>query len=120
MPSTKIPLAVKVGRMHEHETHWTRALVARRGPIWPARPACTKSSLIGAFWMGPICGGWTSRGSRFVVPAKTNMAVTADARAQAAAGEEITRARRVHTVRHGQGKTARTERIETEVVGIRG
>src|SRR6266511_867827 len=28
--------------------------------------------------------------------------------------------RRAHTVRHGQGKTAHTERLETEVVGITG
>jgi hypothetical protein len=55
-----------------------------------------------------------------VVPAKTNMAVTADARAQAAAGEDLTVGRRVHTVRHGQGKAAWTERLETEVVGITG
>jgi hypothetical protein len=56
----------------------------------------------------------------FVVPAKAHMAVTADARAQAAAGEEITAGRRAHTVSHGQGKTARTERLETEVVGLTG
>jgi hypothetical protein len=60
------------------------------------------------------------QGLSFVVPAKTNMAVTADARAQAAAGEGITHGRRMHTVRHGQGKAARTDRIETEVVGITG
>jgi hypothetical protein len=45
------------------------------------------------------------------------MAVTADARAQAMAGEGITVGRRVHMVRHGQGQTARSERLETEVVG---
>ena len=28
--------------------------------------------------------------------------------------------RRVHTVRHGQGKTAWSERLETDVVGIIG
>jgi hypothetical protein len=48
------------------------------------------------------------------------MAVTADARAQAATDEGITVGRRVNTGRHGQGKTARTERLETEVVGIPG
>jgi hypothetical protein len=48
------------------------------------------------------------------------MAVTADARAPAMAGEEITVGRRVHTVRHGQGKTARTERLEPAGVGIAG
>jgi hypothetical protein len=48
------------------------------------------------------------------------MSVTADARAQAAAGEDLTVGRRVYTVRHGQGRTAWTERLETEVVGITG
>jgi hypothetical protein len=52
--------------------------------------------------------------------AKANMAVTADARAQAVAGAGLTVARRVHTVRHGQGQGAWTERLETEVVGISG
>jgi hypothetical protein len=28
--------------------------------------------------------------------------------------------RRAHTVRHGQGRAARTERLETAVVGIAG
>jgi hypothetical protein len=54
------------------------------------------------------------------VPATTNLEVTADARAQAAAGEDLTVGRRVHTVRHGPGRTAWTERLETEVVGITG
>jgi hypothetical protein len=55
-----------------------------------------------------------------VVPAKTMMAVTVDARTQAAAGEEITVGRRVHAVRHGHGRAASSERLETEVVGIAG
>jgi hypothetical protein len=55
-----------------------------------------------------------------VVPAKAHRAVTAEAQAQAAAGEESTVGRRAHTVRHGQGHTARTTRLETEVVGITG
>jgi hypothetical protein len=53
-----------------------------------------------------------------LLDAATKMPVTADARAQAAADAGLTMGRRVHTVRHGQGKTARTERLETEVVGI--
>ena len=89
-------------------------------PIWPATPACIRSSLIAASWREPICGGWTSTGVLFVVPAKEDMAVTTDARALAAAGDGLPVGRRVHTVRHGQGKTAWSERLETEVVGIRG
>ena len=48
------------------------------------------------------------------------MAVTVDAQAQAAVGEGVTIGHRVHTVRHGQGQTAESERLETEVVGITG
>jgi hypothetical protein len=53
-----------------------------------------------------------------VVPANAARAVTADARAQAAAGEDLTVGRRVHTVRHGQGQRAWRERREPAGVGI--
>lgn len=64
--------------------------------------------------------GLDQQGLTFVVPAKDTMAGTADAWAQAAAGEGITVGRRVHTIRHGQGRAVWTERLETEVVGITG
>ena len=116
--ATKIPLAVKVGQIQEHETHWTRALVtqARANLAGPAR--LHKVVFDRGFLDGTDLWWLDQQGLSFVVPAKTNMAVTADARAQAAAGAEVTVGRRAHTVRHGQGKTARTERLETEVVGI--
>jgi hypothetical protein len=66
------------------------------------------------------CSVYASCRCSSVVPAKDNMAVTAEARAQAAAGQGITVGRRVHTIRHGHGRTAWTERLETEVVGITG
>jgi hypothetical protein len=47
------------------------------------------------------------------------MAVTADAQAPAASSEGITVVRWVHPARHRHGKTAWTEGLETEVVGIR-
>jgi hypothetical protein len=59
----------------------------------------------------------TQQGIGFVVPAKANMTVTADAQALAAAGAGVV-ARRVHTMAHGQGKHCWTERLETAVVGI--
>jgi len=118
--TTKLPLAVKVGPIDEHETHWTRALVtqARRNLAGDARlhqVVCDKGCLDGTdlWWLD-------QHGITLVVPAKANMAVTADARAQAAAQEDITMGRRGHTVRHGQGRGARTEQLETEVVGITG
>jgi Transposase DDE domain len=117
---TKIPLAATVVPIQEHETLSLRALVtqARTNLAGHARlhkVVFDKGCLDGVdlWWL-------EQRGITFVVPAKDNMAVTADARAQAVAGEGITVGRRVHTLRHGQGKTAWSERLETEVVGITG
>jgi len=115
---TKIPLAVTVGPMQDHEALWARALVtpARLNLAGPSRLA--KVVFDRGFLDGTTLWWLDQQGIRLVVPAKTNMAVTADARAQAAAGEGITMDRRVHTVRHGQGKTAWTARQETAVVGV--
>jgi hypothetical protein len=118
--ATKIPLAVKVGPIQERETHWTRALVTQARANLAGAARLAKVVFDKGFLDGSDLWWLDQQGIRFVVPAKANMAVTADARAQAAVGEGITVGRRVHTVRHGQGKGARTERLETEVVGITG
>jgi hypothetical protein len=117
---TKIPLAVKVGPIQEHETHWTRALVTQARTNLAGAARLHTVVFDKGFLDGTDLWWLDQQGLRFVVPAKANMAVTADARAQAAAGDGVTVGRRVHTVRHGQGKAAYTERLETEVVGITG
>jgi Transposase DDE domain len=117
---TKIPLGVKVGKIQEHETHWTRALVTQARANLAGHARLHKVVFDRGFLDGTDLWWLDQQGLGFVVPAKTNMAVTADARAQAVAGEEVTVGRRAHTVRHGQGKTACTERLETEVVGVTG
>ena len=115
---TKIPLAVKVGQIQEHEALWARALVTQARMNLAGSARLAKVVFDKGFLDGTTLWWLDQQGIRFVVPAKTNMAVTADARAQAAAGEDLTVGRRVHTVRHGQGRTACTERVETEVVGM--
>lgn len=117
---TKIPLAVKVGQIQEHEALWARALVTQARMNLAGYARLAKVVFDKGFFDGTTLWWLDQHGIRFVVPAKTNMAVTADARAQAAAGEDLTVGRRVHTVRHGQGRAAWTERLETEVVGITG
>jgi Transposase DDE domain len=117
---TKIPLALKIAPIQAHETLFLRALVAQARTNLVGDTRLHKVVFDRGFLDGADLWWLDQRGLLFVVPAKANMAVTADARAQAAAGQEITRARRVHTVRHGQGTTASTERLETEVVGITG
>jgi Transposase DDE domain len=117
---TTMLLAVKVGQIQEHEALWARALVTQARANLAGYARLAKVVFDQGFLDGPTLWWLDQQGLRFVVPAKTNMAVTADARAQAAAGEDLTVGRRVHTVRHGQGKAAWTARLETEVVGITG
>jgi hypothetical protein len=117
---TKIPLAVKVVQIQEHEALWTRALVTQARAHLAGYARLHKVVLDKGFLAGTDLWWLEQQGIRFVVPAQDNMAVTAHARALAAAGEGVTVGRRVHTVRHGQGQAAWTERLETEVVGIAG
>ena len=118
--ATKIPLAVTVVPIQEHETLSLRALVTQARTNVAGYARLHKVVFDRGFLAGTDLWWLDQHGLIFVVPAKEDMAVTADARALAAAGEGITVGRRVHTVRHGQGKTAWSERLETEVVGIRG
>lgn len=117
---TKIPLAAKVVPIQEHETLSLRALVTQARTNLASHARLHKVVFDKGFLDGVDLWWLAQREMLFVVPAKDNMAVTVDAQAQAAAGEGVTVGRRVHTVRHGQGKTAWTERQETEVVGIVG
>jgi hypothetical protein len=117
---TKIPLAGKVVPIHEHEVLSMRALVTQARTNLARYARLHKVVFDKGFLDGVDLWWLDQRGITFVVPAKANMAVTADAQAQAAAGEGVTIGRRVHTVRHGQGRMAWSERRETEVVGIAG
>jgi hypothetical protein len=118
--ATKIPLAVKVGKIQDHEALWARALVTQARMNLAGDARLHKVVFDQGFLDGTTRWWLDQDKITFVVPAKDTMAVTADARAQAMAGEGITVGRRVHSVRHGQGKTAWTERLETEVVGMMG
>jgi hypothetical protein len=117
---TTIALAATVVPIQEHQTLSLRALItqARTNLASPAR--LHKVVFYKRFWDGVDLWWLAQHGRSLVVPAKDNMPVTVDAQAQAVAGEGVTVGRRVHTVRHGQGRAAWTERLETEVVGITG
>jgi hypothetical protein len=118
--ATTMPLAVKVGTSEAHATQGTRALVTQArahlaGPARLQKVVCARGCLAGTerWWLD-------QQGLSCVGPANTPLAVTAEARAPAAAGDGSTPGRRRHTVRHGQGQAARTDRIATAVGGITG
>jgi hypothetical protein len=118
--ATKLPLAGKVVPIQEHEVLSMRALVTQARTNLAGHARLHKVVFDKGFLDGTDLWWLDQHDILFVVPAKDHMAVTVDAQAQAAAGEGVTVGRRAHTVRHGHGKTASTERLETEVVGIVG
>lgn len=117
---TKLPLAAKVVPIQGHETLLLRALVTQARTTLAGDARRHKVVFDTGVWDGTDLWWLDQRGITVVVPAQAKMAGTAEAQAQAAAGEGITAGRRAHTVRHGHGKTAWTARLETEVVGRTG
>jgi Transposase DDE domain len=115
---TTIPLAATGVPIQEHETLSLRALVTQARTNLAGYAHLHKVVFDKGFLDGVDLWWLAQRGILLVVPAKDNMAVTVDAQAQAAVGEGVTVGRRVHTVRPGQGRTAWSERQETEVVGM--
>jgi hypothetical protein len=116
----KMPWAVKVGTIQAHATHGTRVLVTQARAHLAGAARLHTGVFERGFWDGTDRWGLDQHGITCVVPAKDHLAVTAEARAPTVVGEEITVGRRVHRVRHGQGREAWTERLETAGVGMTG
>jgi hypothetical protein len=114
---TKIPLAAKVVQIQDHEASFTRELVTQAQANLADHARLRRVIFDRGFLDGADLWWLAQQDLGFVVPAKENMRVTADAQALAAAGTGVV-AHRVHTVTHGQGKHRWRERLETEVVGI--
>jgi len=117
---TTIPLAVNVVPMQTPAALWPRALVIQARAHWAGSACLSTVVLERGFVAGTDLWGLAPQGIRLVVPANENRAVTAAARARAAAGEGGTVGQRGHMVRHGPGRTASRERLEPAVVGITG
>jgi hypothetical protein len=117
---SKIPLAATVVPIQAHEVLSTRALVTQARTNLAGHARLHKVVFDRGFWDGVERWWLDQPGSLCVVPAQYTMAVTIAAQAHAAAGAGVTIGRRAHTVRQGQGRAARTERLETAVVGSTG
>jgi hypothetical protein len=118
--ATKMPLAVQVGPIQAHEPPGTRALVTQARANLGGAARLHKLVCDRGFVEGTDLWWLDQQGLTLVVPAQDTRAVTAEARAQPVVGEELTVGRRGQSVRHGQGREAWTERLETEVVGMTG
>jgi DDE family transposase len=100
---TKIPLALKVVQIQVHETLFLRALVTQARTNLAGAARRSKVVFDRGFLAGTDLWWLDQHGITFVVPAKAHMTVTADARAQATAGAEMTGGRRVTPCGMGRG-----------------
>ena len=115
-----IPWAATVVLIQAHDTRSLRALVPQARTHLAGHARLHQGVFDQGCWAG-VDGWWRDhQGLLLVVPATHHRAVTVDAQAHAAAGDGSTVARRVQTVRHGQGKPAGPARLETAVVGSAG
>jgi hypothetical protein len=102
---TKIPLAAKGVQIQDHEASFRRELVSPAQTNLARHVRLRRVIFDRGFLDGADLWWLTQQGLGFVVPAKENMRVTADAQALAAAGSGVV-ARRVHTVATGRADTA--------------
>ncbi len=112
---TRLPLAMKLVPIQEYEGRWLVPLLEQ------AQRNLGTAAHIGTIVIdrGYLDGEdlWQvhQMGVRFVIVGKANMAVVQDAHGIAKGERAVVRER---VARHGHGKTAREERLRTEVVGV--
>ncbi len=114
---TRLPLALKVGKIQEYEGRWLVPLLAQAQANLGTHGHISTIVIDRGYLDGEDVWQVHQQGIIFVVVGKAHMAVTQDA--QALAKGERARVRE-RVVRHGHGKTATEERLRTELVGIEG
>jgi Transposase DDE domain len=114
---TPLPLAVKVVKIQEDEGRWLVPLFEQAQQHLGRRGHINTIVIDRGYLDGEDLWRVHQMGVIFVVVSKSNMAVTQDAQALAKAERAAVRER---VVRHAHGKTAREERLRTELVGIEG
>jgi hypothetical protein len=114
---TRLPLAIKVVTIQEYEGRWLVPLLKQAQANLGTRGHIKTIVIDRGYLDGEDLWQVHQLGVIFVVVSKSHMTVTQDA--QALAKGERARVRE-RVVRHGSGKTARAERLRTELVGIEG
>ncbi len=114
---TRLPLAMKVLTIEAYEGRWLVPLLQQAQRNLGTRGHIGSIVIDRGYLDGADVWQVHQLGIRFVVVAKATMVVTQDA--QALAKRERVQVRE-RVMRHGHGKTAREERLRTELVGIEG
>jgi hypothetical protein len=114
---TRLPLALKVGKIQEYEGQWLVPLVKQAQANLGTHAHIRKVVIDRGYLDGEDLWHLDQQGIIFVIVAKAGMAVRDDAHALARDGEVV---ERVRVIRHGHGKKAWTEERKTCLVGIAG
>src|SRR3989441_4693136 len=114
---TRLPLSMKVVTIEEYEGRWLLPLLEQAQRNLGTRGRIRTIVIDRGYLDGEDLWQLHQQGVLFVVVGKANMVVTQDAQALAK-GERAQVRERV--IGHGHGKTARQERLRTELVGIEG
>lgn len=112
---TRLPLAVKVVQIQAYEGSWLLPLLEQAQANLGTHAQIEWIVIDRGYLDGADLWQVDQKGIRFVIVGKSNMSVVADAQG-IALGERVRVRERV--VKHGHGKTAREERLRTELVGI--
>ncbi len=114
---TRLPLAMKVVSIQEYEGRWLLPLLEEAQGNLGTRGHIGTIVIDRGYLDGEDLWQVHQQGVIFVIVGKTNMVVTQDAQALAKRERAQVRER---VIGHGHGKTARQERLRTELVGIEG
>lgn len=112
---TRLPLAMKVVPIQEYEGKWLLPLLEQAQQNLGTTTQIEKIVIDRGYLDGADLWKVHQKGLIFVICGKSSMAVTQDAQGLAE-GEPVRARERV--VRRGHGKTATTQRLRTELVGI--
>jgi Transposase DDE domain len=114
---TRLPLAMRVGKIQEDEGQWLVPLMTQAQANRGAHARIRKVVIDRGYLDGEDLWQLDQQGIIFVIVAKDKMAIREDAHALARDAEAV---ERVRVIRHGRGKTAWTEKLTTGLVGITG
>lgn len=120
--SLGIPLALRIAPIQTVDNTYTRSIIEQAEKNLGKWAKIENVVLDRGFIDGEDLWWIKERGFHFVIPAKSDMHVHGEARrlAERSDKENIFPANRIEKVKHGYGKKAWIEEIETSLVGIRG
>jgi hypothetical protein len=112
---TRLPLAMKVVQIQDYEGKWLVPLLEQAQHNLGTTAQIETIVIDRGYLDGADLWSVHQKGLQFVICGKSTMAVTQDAQGLAKGEPAVVRER---VVRHGHGKTAKEQRLRTELVGV--